>query len=289
MNSKAIRGVLGLIADAESVGSVETYHAELMAAMAAVFPCEVVVFNEFRVDRSDGAHETQAVTCTTSPPLEPRDAVPPALLAAFLRHISEHPLLRLHAAGDLGAYRLSDTTTMRRFRRAPLYGEFFGPAAIGHQLTLGLEATPWHLAGMWFNRARRDFSDDDLLVAELLRPRLQAAEVAVRRAVARAVLTAREREVLDIVATGATNAAVAEALVLSPMTVKKHLDNIYGKLGVGSRAAASDRAGALARPASHARLFPRSTISDPRARSRNVAAVVSQVSAEERAPGDVDG
>ncbi|MBV9415828.1 MAG: helix-turn-helix transcriptional regulator [Solirubrobacterales bacterium] len=126
-------------------------------------------------------------------------------------------------------------------------------------------------------------------MAELLRPRLQAAEVAVRRAVARAALTAREREVLDIVATGATNAAVAEALVLSPMTIKKHLDNIYGKLGVGSRTAAADRAGALARPASDAPVLHRSTISDPRARSRDVAAIVSRVSAEERAPGDVDG
>jgi DNA-binding CsgD family transcriptional regulator len=244
MNSEAVRAILGLIADAESMGSVETYHAELLSAMAAVFPCEVVVFNEFRVDRPDRARGTPAVTCTSSPPLEPRDAIPPALLSAFLRHMTDHPLIRLHAAGDLGAYRLSDTTSMRRFRRAPLYGEFFGPAAIGHQLTLGVEATPRRLAGMWFNRARRDFSDDDLLVAELLRPRLQAAEVAVRRGAARAALTAREREVLDIVATGATNAAVAEALVVSRATVKKHLDNIYAKLGVGFRAAAADRAGA---------------------------------------------
>ena len=38
MNSKAVGRVLGLIADTESFGSVETYHAELVAAMAAVFP-----------------------------------------------------------------------------------------------------------------------------------------------------------------------------------------------------------------------------------------------------------
>ena len=66
----------------------------------------------------------------------------------------------------------------------------------------------------------------------------------VGSAEARAALTAREREVLDIVATGATNAAVAEALVVSPATVSKQLDNIYAKLGVGSRTAAADRAGA---------------------------------------------
>ena len=242
MKIKAVRAILDLIGDAESLGSVERYHAELVAAIVAVVPCEIVSFNEFWVERPGGARRIPSVTCTSSPPLEPRDAMPVALLPAFFRHMTEHPLIRLHAAGHLGADPLSDTTSTRRFRRAPLYGEFFGPAAIGHQLSLGLEATPRRLTGMWFNRARRDFSDDDLLVAELLRPRLQAAEVAVRRAAARAALTAREREVLDIVATGATNAAVAEALVVSPATVKKHLDNIYGKLGVGYRAAAADRA-----------------------------------------------
>jgi ATP/maltotriose-dependent transcriptional regulator MalT len=58
--------------------------------------------------------------------------------------------------------------------------------------------------------------------------------------------------VLDLVAAGATNDAVAEALVVSPGTVKKHLDNIYTKLGVGSRVAAVDRAGASDRPGSYA-------------------------------------
>ena len=243
MNSKAVRAMLDLLGDAASLGSVETYHAELVAASAAVFPCDIVSFNVFWVERAAGSHASPAVTCTNSPPLEPRDAMPVALLPAFFRHMAAHPLIRLQAAGHLGANRLSDLTSMRRFRRAPLYGEFFGPAAIAHQLSLGLEASPQCVTGLWFNRARRDFSDDDLVMAELLRPRLQAAEVAVRRATARAALTPREREVLDIVATGATNAAVAQTLVVSPATVKKHLDNIYAKLGVGSRAAAADRAG----------------------------------------------
>ncbi len=244
MNSKAVRGVLGVVADAEAFGSVETYHAELLTAIAAVFPCEIVSFNEFLLERPTGPGGPSAVTCTSTPPLEPRDAMPVALLPGFFRHMADHPLIRLHAAGDLGVYRLSDTTSMRRFRRVPLYGEFFGPAEIGHQLSFGLEATPWRLTGLWFSRARRDFSDNDVLTAELLRPHLQTAEVAARRAAARAALTARERQVLDIVAAGATNAAVAEALVVSPATVKKHLDNIYAKLGVGSRAAAAGRAGA---------------------------------------------
>ena len=48
-------------------------------------------------------------------------------------------------------------------------------------------------------------------------------------------LTRRESEVLAWVAEGKTNAETAELLSIAPGTVKKHLDHIYEKLGVGSR------------------------------------------------------
>jgi DNA-binding CsgD family transcriptional regulator len=242
MNTRAVRALLALTSDAESGASVEHYHLELLGTLAKVFPCEVLVFNEFQLSTPPSAFDASEVTCTRSPPLEPRGAVSAALLTAFLRHVSQHPLIRLHAAGDPHARRLSDATAMRSFRRRALYDEFFRPAAIAHQMTLGLEGPPGHLVGIWCNRTRGEFSEDEVLLAELLRPQLKAAELAVRRAEARAALTSREREILDLVASGATNPAVAEALVVSPGTVKKHLDNIYTKLGVNSRAAAADNA-----------------------------------------------
>ena len=49
----------------------------------------------------------------------------------------------------------------------------------------------------------------------------------------------REVAVLRLVATGLTDAQVADRLVVSPRTVSTHLTSIYGKLGVGSRAAAT--------------------------------------------------
>jgi DNA-binding NarL/FixJ family response regulator len=52
-------------------------------------------------------------------------------------------------------------------------------------------------------------------------------------------LTARECEILRLVATGATNKAIAERLILSDKTVARHVSNIFGKLGVSSRAAAT--------------------------------------------------
>jgi DNA-binding NarL/FixJ family response regulator len=53
------------------------------------------------------------------------------------------------------------------------------------------------------------------------------------------LLTAREREVLRLLATGATNRAIADRLVLSEKTVARHVSNLFGKLEVASRAAAT--------------------------------------------------
>lgn len=51
-------------------------------------------------------------------------------------------------------------------------------------------------------------------------------------------LTPREAEVLELLGSGATNAALATKLHVSPATVKTHLENIYRKLGARSRAQA---------------------------------------------------
>ena len=53
-----------------------------------------------------------------------------------------------------------------------------------------------------------------------------------------ALLTAREREILDLVAGGANNQAIAEQLFISEKTVRNHLTAIFDKIGVSSRSQA---------------------------------------------------
>ena len=55
-------------------------------------------------------------------------------------------------------------------------------------------------------------------------------------------LSPREQEVLELVAAGLTNREIAEVLVISPESVKKHTGNIYGKLGASNRTEAAARA-----------------------------------------------
>jgi DNA-binding NarL/FixJ family response regulator len=52
-------------------------------------------------------------------------------------------------------------------------------------------------------------------------------------------LTAREVEVLRLAARGLSNKDIASRLVISPKTVANHIEHIYAKIGVSSRAMAS--------------------------------------------------
>lgn len=88
---------------------------------------------------------------------------------------------------------------------------------------------------MEFEAARAEFTD--------LGARHALAEVEAESAAMHSEhpggLSAREVEVLRLVAAGATNRAIAGELYLSEKTVERHLSNIFAKLGVSSRAAAT--------------------------------------------------
>jgi DNA-binding NarL/FixJ family response regulator len=76
-------------------------------------------------------------------------------------------------------------------------------------------------------------------LAGALETRDGGAPAATSNGEARSLLTRREREILALVAEGQSNAAMARELWVTEQTVKFHLSNIYRKLGVANRTAAS--------------------------------------------------
>ena len=56
------------------------------------------------------------------------------------------------------------------------------------------------------------------------------------------LLSPREQEVLQLIAAGLTNQEIADKLVIAPSTAKRHVMNIYNKLGINNRAEATARA-----------------------------------------------
>jgi len=99
------------------------------------------------------------------------------------------------------------------------------------------------------SRACRALGDNDSADLELSAARRSFAQLGAKVDLARPAgpgpprresgLTARELEVLRLVATGQTNRAIADHLGLSEKTVARHLSNIFNKLDVSSRAAAT--------------------------------------------------
>jgi DNA-binding NarL/FixJ family response regulator len=93
-------------------------------------------------------------------------------------------------------------------------------------------------------RAVRVVSDGDALLAPRLTRRVIEAFVEQERAARPAVtegdqleeLTPREREVLTLVGRGLSNAEIADALVLSPLTAKTHVARLFSKLDARDRA-----------------------------------------------------
>jgi DNA-binding NarL/FixJ family response regulator len=73
-------------------------------------------------------------------------------------------------------------------------------------------------------------------------PAVPSPAAQVSRGPAFGALTEREREVLELIAGGMTNSAIAERLVISPKTVRNYITEIFSKLQVADRAQAIIRA-----------------------------------------------
>lgn len=172
----------------------------------------------------------------------------------------DHPLMVPDlAVADRGARRLSDHVAPREWRRCGLFNDFYRPLGMVHELSAQLT---WGPAGssccVTLHRAGRDFGERELALLALLAPHLRAARarIAAESRSARGMpcsgegpltadlarrlpITAREAEVLAHLAAGRTNRAIAEELGISRHTVVRHVEHIYAKLDVHTRAAAT--------------------------------------------------
>jgi DNA-binding CsgD family transcriptional regulator len=190
------------------------------------------------------------------------DLYRPELLGAIGRDWRDHPVMAPDlATPGRGARRLSDFVPSRGWRRRPLFNDFYRPLGMPHELSAQLA---WGPVGtsccVALHRSGRDFGPRERALLELLAPHLRAGRARIaaqlrpsrRDALAvtgqepalarRLPITPREADVLARLADGRTNAGIAHDLGISPNTVARHVDHIYRKLGVQTRAAATKAA-----------------------------------------------
>lgn len=176
---------------------------------------------------------------------------------AIEQHAQDFPLIRhTRPGGDGRPARRSDLQSMRSFRGSGMYADVARKVGVDQMLATALKPGCLHVC-ISLNRAGADFTPAAVDLLTWLRPlltrrvaRLAAGNATLARGTVPPQLTARQGQVLRLVAEGLTDAAIGNRLDCSPRTVDKHLEHIYRRLGVSCRTAAIAAAGAaLADPA----------------------------------------
>jgi DNA-binding CsgD family transcriptional regulator len=151
------------------------------------------------------------------------------------------------------ALAISDFISDREFRRRGLYAEVCKPLGVRAVMKVFLPTGGATGASFVFDTIRGRFTETDRLTLQRILPHLgqlrrnaharrtypalidstAAARIRLLR------LTPRERVVLARAAAGETNTVIAQALFVSPGTIRKHLEHIYDKLEARTRTEAA--------------------------------------------------
>ena len=206
----------------------------VLLALSDLVACDVVTFHERSADRD-------RVLVYAG---EPIGELTPEIRAAHRRLTHQDP-----TRPSDGARTLTDFISMREFRRRDFYTLVHRPLGIEYMLQLYLDPSRTD-ARLEFDRSDRDFTARDRTVLDWILPHLrQFLRLArQRRDTVTTALTSREHEVIEHVALGRTNDEIARVLGISPATVRKHLENIYERLGVHTRTGAVAALRGFARP-----------------------------------------
>lgn len=180
------------------------------------------------------------------------------LLGQLLRHFLDHgstPALRMSPGVDHGdsALWLVDVQSFDELELARLFADLYdrGPVALVNvsleQAEALVEQYPW-INGVFFAGCPREqfllgldvlLRGGDWLPRGLMEQLLRQLRRLRRPSEVKVRLTAREREILELVRKGLPNAEIADRLCLSPHTIKSHVHNLLRKVGAANRAEAA--------------------------------------------------
>jgi DNA-binding CsgD family transcriptional regulator len=227
-----------------------------------------IVNNEpFVADLAEGIRRTVGVDCVCIDVCPDWQAQTPSVTLAgephllstaeidrWMRLSADDPyLVNLLATGDPTPYRTSDFMPFQRFRQTTIYREVFAQYEMRHLLVMAPRITDQDLVLIGLTRRLHDFSDRETHALHPLRDLIatalgyQAQITAIQAKIGtgvlaahprRLTLTQREDQVLALIATGHTNDQAARKLGISSRTIRKHLEGVFAKANVPSRAAA---------------------------------------------------
>jgi DNA-binding CsgD family transcriptional regulator len=241
-SGRDLRTLARIVSDDRGEPPAEGLAPSLLGDLLGLIGCDLVVFSG-----TDSSRQVDWFGQTL--PAEADD--PEFDVSSFWKHYWSGPCSYPERTGDLRRIiRISDFYSARQWHSTGAYQDCCKPYGNEHELMLCLPDGPGPATGprrtlrlVFIRGPGPDFSDRDRDLLTVLRPHLHQAYLdAERRRHPAPKLTARQRELLFLVAAGHTNAQIARRLGISEGTVRTHLENIYRLLQVSSRTAAVTRA-----------------------------------------------
>jgi DNA-binding CsgD family transcriptional regulator len=235
LRERDVRSALDLAYEAGALTGPDPFPREFLEGLTRLIPADAIV----------GYHEVVIGSrCRLIEFVEiPSDPIPSHIEEAAQPLCYQDPLTYGRCRPERRAMKLSDVLTRRQMRKLDFYWSVWKPLGIDDSLRLWLPAPPGRARTIYLERGKRNFTERERSLLELLRPaltKMQANAYARRRQSTR--LTKRETEILGWIADGRTTRQIAAILVVSPHTVRKHIEHILEKLDVRTRSAAVARA-----------------------------------------------
>jgi len=235
LSTSDLDGALGLVREAAAADGDQPFKLPLIERLTALVPADRGGYVEYRLPGRIGADLYRVVLPGWPMPRWESEEV---AAAVPFWDVSDTNYRTRHVV------RSGDGMTRAQKSRNPWQATVERPMGIAHEMRFWLAGPPGWVRGFFFirNQGRRNFSERDRNVLTILRPHLGAIRERWQRKHHPAGLTAREIEVLRLIRQGLTNREIADRLVISPGTVRTHLENVFEKLGVHTRTAALARA-----------------------------------------------
>jgi DNA-binding CsgD family transcriptional regulator len=237
-----VRDLLGVFERCQPAADDDIFYADVLVGLRELIPCDDITFQLM-----DVAEQRIRLLCVSDEGVERQESV--GMEDQFLQLFWQEFWEEDGCAGPLvtGDYSTllhqAETWGTRAYANTPLGAQF---AAMGVKDEVLVPMTP--LAGtdrrllLFRDAGSPDFSEREKAMLALARPHV--AELHTRRdreLRGEPNLTPRQWEVLRRVATGSSNTQIARDLALSEATVRKHLENVFLRLGVQSRTEAVAR------------------------------------------------
>jgi DNA-binding CsgD family transcriptional regulator len=245
LSERDVKLALEVVYDAALLEDTEPFPRELLRRLQRLIPADAIVgYHEAVIGRPCRVVEFVEI---------PAEGIPPDIQEAGGRLLEQDPIRHGVGRHENRALKLSDFLTRRERQRLDFYWEVWRPLRIHDSLRVWLPAPAGRARVVYLERGKRDYTERERSLLELLRPtfiRVQRAAYARRHPNkdAAATLTVREREILGWIARGKTTPQIGTILIVSPHTVRKHIEHILDKLDVSTRSEAVARVFARTQP-----------------------------------------